>query len=531
MKNIRYLPFYLICNLNFLIIYLNYTFDVSIFWLFPTLFLTALGIRDIFQTKHSILRNYPVIGHLRYIIESVRPEFRQYLFESDQEQAPFTLQQRSVVYQRAKKQVDSTAFGTKIDIMKPSHEWLSHSISPSKIQDHKFRIVVGQDRSKPYSMSILNISAMSFGSLSANAIRALNKGAKMGDFCQDTGEGSVSDYHRENKGDLIWEIGSGYFGCRDSAGNFSPELFQKVASEEQIKMIEVKLSQGAKPGHGGVLLGSKVTAEIAKTRGVKMGEDCISPASHSEFSTPKELLLFIQKLRTLSGDKPVGFKFCVGHPWEFFGICKAMLELQIYPDFIVVDGSEGGTGAAPLEFADHVGAPLQEGLLLVHNTLVGLNIRDKIKIGASGKIITSFDMARTFALGADWINSARGFLFSLGCIQALSCNTGKCPTGIATQDPRRQRALVVEDKAQRVYNFHNSTLHSLKELLEAAGVSHPSELKPRHIVKRISATEVTLLSTCLNFLEPGDLLAGNYKYPVFKNWWLKADSNKFGILE
>lgn len=259
--------------------------------------------------------------------------------------------------------------------------------------------------------------------------------------------------------------------------------------------------------------------------------DCVSPASHAEFSTPKGLLLFIQKLRSLSGDKPVGFKFCVGHPWEFFGICKAMLELQIYPDFIVVDGAEGGTGAAPLEFADHVGAPLQEGLLLVHNTLVGLNIRNKIKIGASGKLITSFDIARTFALGADWVNSARGFLFSLGCIQALSCNTGKCPTGIATQDPKRQRALVVEDKAQRVYNFHNSTLHTLKELLEAAGVNHPCELKPRHIVKRLSSTEVTLLSTCLNFLEPGDLLEGNYKYPVFMNWWLKADSNKFGVLD
>lgn len=529
MKISRYAVFVLVAVLSFSTIILSIISYISPFWAIAPSILFALGLRDKMQTKHSVLRNYPIIGHFRYIIEAIRPELRQYIVESDNEESPFSRAQRSVVYQRSKGETDVQAFGTKVNVMLPSHEWVSHSIKPTTIDSSDFRINIGESRKQPYSMSVLNISAMSFGSLSANAIRALNLGAKKGNFAHDTGEGSVSSYHRENGGDLIWEIGSGYFGCRNTDGSFNAEKFKKTANEPQIKMIEIKLSQGAKPGHGGVLPASKITPEISETRGVPMGVDCVSPSSHSEFSTPLELVNFIQELRVLSNEKPVGFKLCIGHPWEFFGICKAMIEKDIYPDFIVVDGSEGGTGAAPMEFTDHVGTPLQEGLLLVHNTLVGLNIRDKIKIGASGKIITAFDMARTFALGADWVNSARGFLFSLGCIQALSCNTGNCPTGIATQDPERQKALVVSTKADRVYNFHNNTLHALKEVLQAAGLKHPDDLKPHHIVKRISSSEVQLLSTVLNFLEPQDLLNENYKYPVFKNWWEKSQASTFDL--
>lgn len=440
-------------------------YGVSFIYSLPWAALVALGVRDLAQDKKSVLRNYPIVGHLRYLIESIRPEIRQYIIEGDNEKAPFSRAQRSIVYQRAKSQLDTTAFGTKIDVMSQGHEWINHCVCPSVIESEDFRITIGANRAKPYSASVFNISAMSFGSLSANAIKALNYGARKGGFAHDTGEGSVSEHHVVHGGDLIWEIGSGYFGCRDEKGRFSAEKFKATAASEQIKMIELKLSQGAKPGHGGMLPGAKVTPEIARARGVKEGEDCISPASHSEFSTPKELVAFIDRLRVLSGGKPTGFKLCIGHPWEFFAICKAMVEMDTYPDFIVIDGAEGGTGAAPMEFADHMGTPVQEGLILAHNTLVGLNIRDKIKLAASGKIITAFDMAKMFALGADWVNSARGFLFSLGCIQALSCNTGNCPTGIATQDPIRQRALVVEDKANRVYNFHKNTLKALKELL------------------------------------------------------------------
>lgn len=525
----RYIPVFLSFIFTCLFLALGVEHVISCWWtLIPGAFV-LLAIYDKLQSKHSVLRNYPIIGHLRYLIEYIRPELRQYIVESDSEQTPFSRAQRSLVYQRAKGEMDTIAFGTKIDVMRPAHEWISHSIKPTKIASQDFRIVVGENRAKPYHMSVLNISGMSFGALSANAIRALNLGAHQGNFAHDTGEGSVSMYHRENEGDLIWQIASGYFGCRQDDGTFSEEKFKTISAEPEIKMIEIKLSQGAKPGHGGMLPGAKVTPEISETRGVPMGKDCISPSSHSAFSTPKEMILFIDKLRSLSGGKPVGFKFCVGHPWEFFGICKAMLELDIYPDFIVIDGSEGGTGAAPVEFTDNIGTPLQEGLVFVHNTLVGLNIRDKIKLGASGKLITAFDMARTFAIGADWVNSGRGFLFSLGCIQALSCNTGKCPTGIATQDPERQKALVVPDKAARVANFHRNTLHALQELLQAAGVKHTDELKPHHIVKRLSSTEVTLLSNVLEFLEPGDILDKNYKYSIFKNWWEKSSSESFEL--
>ncbi len=494
--------------------------------------LTAVGIYDLQQSHHAILRNYPIIGHLRFMLESIRPELRQYFLESETEAAPFSRAQRSLVYARAKGQSDKRPFGTQLDVSAAGYEWITHSMAPTHLHGHDFRVAIGGATcTQPYDISLFNVSAMSFGALSANAIMALNKGAYMGGFAHDTGEGSISRHHRVHGGDLIWEIGSGYFGCRDAQGKFSPERFVENALSPQVKMIEIKLSQGAKPGHGGVLLGPKVTAEIAEARGVQIGEDCVSPSSHSSFSTPLELLQFVQKLRTLSEGKPVGFKLCIGHPWEWFGIAKAMQESQILPDFIVVDGSEGGTGAAPLEFSDHIGTPLQEGLRLVHNTLVGLNLRDKIRIGASGKIISGFDIARTLAMGADWCNSARGFMFALGCIQAQTCQSGNCPTGVTTQDPKRQMALVVPDKAQRVRNFHRFTLESLQELLEAAGLQGPADLGLHHFTRRINAYETRSLANLFQSVPAGALVtsaATNAALPeVFQTYWDQASAHRF----
>lgn len=498
-------------------------------WALGALAFVVMAVRDMRQTRHSVLRNYPLLGHFRFFFEAIRPELRQYIVESDTEEAPFSRAQRSLVYQRAKNDVDSQAFGTERDVKAAGHEWVSHSLAPTKLVFTDFRIIVGVNRAQPYGMSILNVSAMSFGALSANAIRALNLGAKTGGFAHDTGEGSISAYHREHGGDLIWEIGSGNFGCRNADGTFDPVAFERQATEPQVKMIEVKLSQGAKPGHGGVLPAAKVTPEIAATRGVPMGQDCVSPASHSSFSNPIELLHFVDKLRTLSGDKPTGIKLCIGQPWEFFGIAKAMLETGIVPDFIVVDGAEGGTGAAPVEFADNVGMPLQEGLRLVHNTLTGIGLRDQVRLGASGKLISAFDIARTLALGADWVNSARGFMFAVGCIQAQSCNTGRCPTGVATQDPERQKALVVPDKATRVANFHRNTMHALAELVQAAGLNHPEQFAPHHFMRRVSAFDVQPLSELLDTLAPGELLNSNSTLPVFARWWPVASANSFAL--
>src|SRR5271157_3571996 len=367
---------------------------------------------------------------------------------------------------------------------------------------------------------------MSYGALSANAIRALNKGAKLGGFAHDTGEGGFSPYHEENGGDIIWEIGSGYFGCRNKDGTFSAERFAGTATKPQIKMIEIKLSQGAKPGHGGVLPAAKVTREIARIRGVEAGRDCVSPARHTAFSTPIEMMHFIARLRELSGGKPVGFKLCVGHAWEFMAIVKAMLETGIAPDFIVVDGAEGGTGAAPLEFLDHMGMPLRDALTFVHSTLMGVNLRDKIKLGASGKITSAFDMARVMALAADWCNAARGFMFALGCIQSQSCHTDRCPTGVATQDPTLHRALVVPDKIKRVASFHASTMHALIELTAAAGLDHPNEFRPHHFSRRVSASEVMTFAQLYPPLEPGELLDGA-RDPLFREAWRKASAADF----
>jgi len=499
------------------------------------LFLLGLGVHDVRQRRHSVLRNYPVIGHLRFLLEFIRPEMRQYFIESDSEAAPFSRQQRSLVYQRAKGEADKRPFGTQLDVSAVGYEWINHSVVPTHIASHDFRISIGEGGTsctQPYAASVFNISAMSFGALSANAILSLNAGAKRGNFAHDTGEGSISEHHRVHGGDLIWEIGSGYFGCRNDDGSFSEEKYTANALQPQVKMIELKLSQGAKPGHGGVLPGPKVTPEIAAARGVAVGVDCISPASHGAFGTPVEMMQFIERLRRLSGGKPTGFKLCIGHPWEWFAMAKAMLETGIVPDFIVVDGAEGGTGAAPLEFTDHVGAPVQEGLLLVHNTLVGLNLRHRVKLGCAGKVVSAFDIARMMALGADWCNSARGFMFALGCIQAQSCHTGNCPTGVTTQDAHRQRALVVPDKAERVWRFHQNTLEALKELVQAAGLDHPRHITADHIVRRMANHNVRLLANQVPFVKPGVLLAAmegrtDWPHQVFSQYWPLARSDSF----
>ncbi len=491
--------------------------------------LATLGLRDRFQPSHAVLRNYPVIGHVRWLVEMVRPEIRQYLLESEDEATPFSRAQRSLVYRRSKGVSSDHPFGTLMDVYGDKYEFIKHAMRPLEAADPKsFRITIGNDQcTQPYSASIFNISAMSFGSLSANAIRALNKGAAMGGFYHDTGEGSISPYHREFGGDIVWELGSGYFGCRDAEGRFDAERFASQASNPQVKMIEIKLSQGAKPGHGGILPGKKVTPEIAETRGVPEGLDCVSPACHSAFSTPLEMVAFIAELRRLSGGKPVGFKLCIGQPWEFMGLVKAMLESGTVPDFIVVDGGEGGTGAAPVEFSDHIGTPMREGLLFVRNVLVGAGLRDRIKIGVAGKLISAFDIATVLAIGADWTNAARGYMFALGCIQSMHCHTNTCPTGVATQDPSRQNALVVPEKAERVRQFHDRTVNALADMLAAAGVSHPDDLKPHHLAHRTSASELRQFDELHDYLQPGELLGAGCEHAFYAKNWGRAQAASF----
>ena len=501
-------------------------------WLVLFAGLVATGVYDLRQTKRAILRSYPVIGHLRFMLEFIRPEIRQYFIESDSEATPFSRAQRSLVYQRAKGESDKRPFGTQLAVYSEGYEWMNHSMAPTQLASHDFRITIGPDTAQPYQASVFNISAMSFGALSANAILALNAGAKRGGFAHDTGEGSISVHHRVHGGDLTWEIGSGYFGCRNDDGTFSAERFTANACEPQVKMIELKLSQGAKPGHGGVLPGPKVTIEIADARGVPVGVDCVSPAAHSAFTTPVEMMHFIARLRELSGGKPTGFKLCIGHPWEWFALVKAMLETGITPDFIVVDGAEGGTGAAPLEFTDHVGSPMQEGLLLVHNTLRGAGLREKIKLGCAGKVVSAFDIARLMALGADWCNSARGFMFALGCIQAQHCHTGACPTGVTSQDPLRQQALVVTDKAERVFNFHQLTLDALKELVQAAGLAHPQDITSHHIVRRTADGQVRSLAHLVTTeLQHGALLQDDLSTlpMIYQRNWPLASGQRFTL--
>ncbi|RQP18334.1 FMN-binding glutamate synthase family protein [Parapedobacter defluvii] len=475
--------------------------------------LIFLGILDMIQTKQAIRRNFPLFGRLRYLFESIRPEIQQYFVESDTTGRPFSRIYRSVVYQRAKKEMDTTPFGTQMNVYEDNYEWMSHSINALdffKINDHPRVTVGGPYCLQPYSSSVFNISAMSYGSLSKNAVMALNEGAKIGGFYHNTGEGGLTDYHLEGGGDVVWQIGTGYFGCRHPDGNFNPEAFAQKAQHPQVKMVEIKISQGAKPGHGGILPAAKVTEEIARIRLVEMGKDVDSPPYHRAFSTPLGLLDFVKQLRDLSGGKPVGFKLCIGHRSEFVAICKAMIQTGIYPDFITVDGGEGGTGAAPLEFSNSVGMPLRDALAFVYDCLTGFDLKQHIKIIASGKIATGFDLVKNFALGADICNSARGMMMALGCIQALECNANTCPTGVATQDPELTKGLVVAEKKMRVANFHHETVRSAGELMGAAGIRHPDHIHRVYIHRRISPNRVETYLDSYPYIPAGSLLQKPY---------------------
>jgi glutamate synthase domain-containing protein 2 len=486
-----------------------------------------LGIRDMLQPRHAIKRNFPVFGHFRYLFESIRPEINQYFVESNTDGRPFSREERSLVYQRSKKVLDTLPFGTQKDVYRTGHEFVAHSMVPTHLDEKELRVTIGgPECKKPYNASIFNISAMSYGSMSKNAILALNGGAKDGNFAHNTGEGSISPYHLEPGGDLIWQIGTGYFGCRDDDGNFNEEKFVSRATLDNVKMIEIKVSQGAKPGHGGILPKEKVTEEIAQIREVPMGIDIISPPAHKAFSTPIEFVHFIKKLRELSGGKPVGFKLCVGKRFEFLAVCKAMISENIFPDFITVDGSEGGTGAAPLEFSNNMGTPTYDGLVFVHNALKGFGVRDKIKILTTGRIVTGFGIVKLLALGADACYSARSMMLALGCIQALRCNSNHCPAGVATQDPELYVGLVPEKKRKRVANFHNETMKSVAHIMGAMGVSSPDELSPIHIKRRVSDHIIQNYSDFVIKVEDGDFLKGRLP-ELYKNSFYKAQENSF----
>jgi glutamate synthase domain-containing protein 2 len=468
-----------------------------------------VGFFDMIQKKHALLRIYPLVGHGRYLADWLHPKIYQYFVEPDYDGRPFSRIFRSIIYQRAKDVRDTHPFGTQFDVYAEGYEWMNHSIGaldPHTL-DHDPRVTIGgPDCKQPYDASLLNISAMSFGSLSKNAILALNGGAKLGNFAHNTGEGGISPYHSEPGGDLIYQVGTGYFGCRAPDGNFDPDLFREKAVAAHVKMIEIKLSQGAKPGHGGILPGKKVTAEIASIRHIEQGKDVISPPFHKAFNSPKGLLQFVQQLRELSGGKPVGFKLCIGHQAEFLSICKAMVETGIKPDFITTDGGEGGTGAAPLEFSNSVGMPFKEGVSFVYNALEGFGLKEDIKIIASGKVITGFHIFRALALGADLCNSARAMMMALGCIQALECNSNTCPTGVATQDPGRAKALVVSDKKQRVYNYHKHTVDSFVELMAASGITNPDQINRSHVHRRIVMNRHETYDQIYPYIEKGCLL-------------------------
>ena len=467
----------------------------------------AVAAHDLLQRRHSILRNYPVVGHLRFLLEDLRPEVQQYFIERNWDGRPYDRDVRSVVYERAKGIHGEQPFGTERDVNEPGFEWLVHSTAPVPEPDEPPRVRVGgPDCSQPYGMSLLNVSAMSFGALSKNAIRALNKGARMGGFAHDTGEGGLSPYHLENGGDLVWEIGSGYFGARTKDGGFDPDQFAEKSRDDRVKMVSLKLSQGAKPGVGGVLPAAKVTAEIADIRGVPQGEKCVSPAAHTVFSTPTELIEFVARMRDLSGGKPAGFKLCVGSRVDVLAMCKAMIEVGTTPDFIIVDGSEGGTGAAPLEYEDHVGMPLTQGLMTVHNALVGAGLRDRIRIGASGKVTAGNDIVKRLIQGADYTNAARSMMMAVGCIQAKKCQTDKCPVGVATQDPRRARALDVDTKAERVKRYHEATVAEAVRMMASMGVSDPGDLTPDLLRRNVNANQNESYASIYEWLRPGELL-------------------------
>ena len=489
--------------------------------------LLALALIDLAQPHHSLRRNFPASARMRWFFEWLRPFFHAYFVESELDGRPFSHEARSLVYARAHGTLDAHPFGTELDVYSGEYEWLAHSIVPNPAAPVEMRIDVGSSQcARPYSASRLNISAMSFGALGANAIEALNLGARLAGCYHDTGEGAISPYHLMHGGDIVWEVASGYFGCRDADGHFDAARFTDHAAIDAVKMIEIKLSQGAKPGHGGVLPAAKVSAEIAQTRGVPQGRDCISPSTHSAFSTPRELLEFAAKLRELSGGKPVGIKLCVGQPHEMFAIAKAMLASGITLDFVCVDGAEGGTGAATQELSDSVGMPLREGLIIARNALVGAGLKHEVRLAASGKVTSGAGLATNAALGADWSNAARAFMFSLGCVQSLTCHTDLCPTGVATQSPARQRGLVVPEKAKRVARFHGATLHALREIVVAAGLETPSDFRPSHLRQRINVAEMRQMDELHHFIAPGELVAGSDD-PVMARWWNAASPDSF----
>ncbi len=497
----------------------------------PVGLLTLVGIIDMLQKKQTIRRNYPVVGHGRYLLESIRPEINQYFVESNTDGTPFNREMRSVVYQRAKGAMDTVPFGTQRDLYAAGSEWLTHSIVPAEVPHEPFKLRIGQGScEQPYDLSLLNISAMSYGALSSRAVVALSRGAKAGGFAHNTGEGGVSPYHLEGGADLIWQLGTGYFGARAADGGFDADKFRKQAAHPQIKMIEVKISQGAKPAHGGILPAHKVTREIAEIRGVPMGQDVNSPPRHRAFSTPRQLLAFVTRLRELSGGKPVGFKLCVGKRREFLAICKAMVETGQHPDYIVVDGAEGGTGAAPLEFSNSLGLPLTEALAFVHSSLNGIGFRDRVKVIAAGKVTTGFHIARLLCLGADACYSARAMMMAIGCIQARRCNNNKCPTGVATQDPALVKGLDIDDKAERTHRYHEQTVHSFMELLAACGFNHPDDLRPWNLQRRVSPTEIRHYGEIYEFLPKDALLNGQASAETL-HLWKHADADSFNPKE
>ncbi len=490
--------------------------------------LEALGVHDLIQRRHSLLRVYPVIGHGRRLMESIRPEIQQYFVESDIDGRPFSREFRSLVYQRAKGDVDTLSFGTQRDVTRVGYEWMHHSLAPLPVTEVEPRVRIGgPECTRPYEASHLNISAMSFGALSKNAILALSHGARRGGFAHNTGEGGISRYHLEGGADLVWQIGTGYFGCRTPDGRFDPERFAESASRDAVRMIEIKLSQGAKPGHGGILPAAKLTPEIAQIRGVPLGRDVVSPPAHSAFDGPRGLLEFVARLRELSGGKPVGFKLCVGHRAELFGICKAMQETEILPDFITVDGAEGGTGAAPLELSNSVGMPMRDGLMLVHNALLGIGLRDRVRVIAAGKITSAFHLFRTIALGADLCNSARAMMLALGCIQARRCNLNTCPVGVATQDPARNRALDVELKSARVARYHAATIRSFLELIAAAGLPGPEAIGPEHVFRRTSPTRIERFDEIYPCIAPGCLCRDGDVPAAWRSDWKAARTDRW----
>ncbi len=508
-----------------------YWHDAFVFILFALPFI-YMGIYDILQNKHAIKKNYPLFGRLRYVFEDIRPKIQQYFVESDTDGTPINRNERSVIYQRAKTQIDTVPFGTQLNVYAEGYEWMTHSIAPRDFHkmDHNPRVRFGGEKcTQPYDMSVLNVSAMSFGSLSQNAIEALNAGAKIGGFAHNTGEGGLSPYHLKHGGDIIWQVGTGYFGARTEDGNFSDIAFQQNAIRPNVKMIEIKLSQGAKPGHGGILPAPKNTPEIAAIRLVKVGTTVFSPPYHSAFSTPGELIKFIEKLRTLSGGKPVGFKLCVGRKSEFLSICKAMVAHNSYPDFITIDGGEGGTGAAPPEFTNFVGMPLLDALAFADNALIGFGIRNKIKLIASGKILTGFHIVRAMALGADTCNSARAMMMALGCIQALECNKNTCPTGVATQKPELMKGLNVEAKKVRVANFHKNTVESFVELLAASGIDHPEKINRTHVYRRVFMNLVKNYEEIFPTIPEGCLLEGGDAPFDFEEYLKRSSADVFEV--